>query len=234
MTETDNIVRSERRRQYMVVAGILTLMGGTALFHWNQRSWLGEAMANPAAFSVAGPAEAPGGVELAMADGASGPYLRGGRRGPRLPGATDGSGSGGPIEESGLVGNPAGTAAPGAGVGADPEAPVPFAVNSGAGGGATNSGPQATAPGFSNTPGGPGVFIIGNGGNGGGGGGGTPIDPDTPLNPTDPQVPPVPEPGTWMMMILGVGMIGTALRRRRAVHGLQPQGQTVSESVARS
>lgn len=74
MTETDNIVRSERRRQYMVVAGILTLMGGTALFHWNQRSWLGEAMANPAAFSVAGPAEAPGGVELAMADGASGPY----------------------------------------------------------------------------------------------------------------------------------------------------------------
>jgi hypothetical protein len=52
---------------------------------------------------------------------------------------------------------------------------------------------------------------------GGGSSGGT-------SNP--PPVSVVPEPSTWMMMILGFGVIGFALRRRRkaarAADGLQP------------
>jgi hypothetical protein len=45
---------------------------------------------------------------------------------------------------------------------------------------------------------------------GGGGGGG---DNPTP-NPTD-SPPPVPEPGTWATMLLGFGMTGLLMRRRR-------------------
>ena len=47
-----------------------------------------------------------------------------------------------------------------------------------------------------------------------GGPGGPPNQP--PLNPPPPPTPPpppLPEPGTWMMMILGFGMVGLALRR---------------------
>ena len=36
-----------------------------------------------------------------------------------------------------------------------------------------------------------------------------------PPSPPPPPPPPVPEPGTWMMMTVGFGLVGTALRRRR-------------------
>lgn len=40
-----------------------------------------------------------------------------------------------------------------------------------------------------------------------------------PIVPPDPNNPPpaVPEPGTWMMMILGFGLVGSAIRRQAAV-----------------
>jgi hypothetical protein len=49
----------------------------------------------------------------------------------------------------------------------------------------------------------------------GGGGGGTTtlVTPPSGGNPT--PVPGVPEPGTWAMMIIGFGMLGGLLRRRR-------------------
>ncbi|TGX53519.1 PEP-CTERM sorting domain-containing protein [Sphingomonas gei] len=52
-----------------------------------------------------------------------------------------------------------------------------------------------------------------------------PTDPTNPTNPTDPTgptTPPdpgpgaVPEPVSWALMILGIGMVGASLRRRRA------------------
>lgn len=52
-------------------------------------------------------------------------------------------------------------------------------------------------------------------GGGGGGGGGNPPPPPGPP-PPPPVVTPVPEPATWIMMIVGVGMIGWQLRRRRS------------------
>jgi hypothetical protein len=42
---------------------------------------------------------------------------------------------------------------------------------------------------------------------GGGGGGSTVTAPDT--------VPAIPEPGTWLMMIVGFGILGSWLRRQR-------------------
>lgn len=52
----------------------------------------------------------------------------------------------------------------------------------------------------------------GGGGGSGGGGGGTDSPPEVPHVP-----PPVPEPGTWMTMLLGFGLMGWLLRRERAV-----------------
>lgn len=51
----------------------------------------------------------------------------------------------------------------------------------------------------------------GGGGSGGGGVGGTP-PPVAPLPPA--PVSPIPEPGTWLMLMLGLFGIGTALRHR--------------------
>ena len=51
------------------------------------------------------------------------------------------------------------------------------------------------------------VGIIAGGGGGGGGGGGVSGGGDF--------TPAAPEPGTWLMMILGFGFLGTMLRRRR-------------------
>ena len=51
---------------------------------------------------------------------------------------------------------------------------------------------------------------------GGPGGGGPP--PGGPDNPPPPPPPPpgaVPEPSTWALMMLGIGAIGTSLRKRR-------------------
>lgn len=74
-----------------------------------------------------------------------------------------------------------------------PLAPVTGAIGGGPGGGAFFP---------------PGGFSIGGGGGGGGvppiGGGGTP--------PLLPNIPAVPEPATWLMMLLGMGMIGVTLR----------------------
>ena len=51
---------------------------------------------------------------------------------------------------------------------------------------------------------------------GGGGGGGFLPTPPTGVTPVVPgPVAAVPEPSTWITMILGFGLIGTALRRRR-------------------
>jgi hypothetical protein len=58
----------------------------------------------------------------------------------------------------------------------------------------------------------------GGGGSGGGGGGSTPGQPTplTPSTPETPDTPAVPEPGTWMTMLLGFGLIGATLRRQRS------------------
>ena len=65
-----------------------------------------------------------------------------------------------------------------------------------------------------------GVLFPGGGGGGPGGGGGAP-EPPPPLQPPPTQpppivAPPVPEPATWTMMIVGFGVAGWQLRRRRA------------------
>jgi hypothetical protein len=51
------------------------------------------------------------------------------------------------------------------------------------------------------------------GGGGGGGGGSSPPTSVTP--PPTPVTSPVPEPGTWLMMLLGFGMIGSTMSRQR-------------------
>lgn len=48
---------------------------------------------------------------------------------------------------------------------------------------------------------------------GGGGGGGSITNPAPPVTPPAPPVGVVPEPATWAFMILGFGLIGSALRR---------------------
>lgn len=60
------------------------------------------------------------------------------------------------------------------------------------------------------------LIVGGAGGSGlaGGGGGGSFVF-QTYVAPTAPVPGPVPEPATWGMMIIGLGGIGTLLRRRR-------------------
>jgi hypothetical protein len=61
----------------------------------------------------------------------------------------------------------------------------------------------------------PGGFIL-PGIGGIGGIGATPTPPTTtPPPPVETPVPAVPEPGTWMLMLLGFGIAGTAARRGR-------------------
>jgi len=62
----------------------------------------------------------------------------------------------------------------------------------------------------------PGVALVGSPGGGGPGAPGAPGVPGTPETPLNPDVPSaVPEPATWMMMLLGFGVIGSSMRRRR-------------------
>lgn len=49
-----------------------------------------------------------------------------------------------------------------------------------------------------------------------------PVDPTDPTNPVDPVVPAVPEPSSWLLMILGVGALGFALRSRRHLVSQSP------------
>jgi hypothetical protein len=65
-----------------------------------------------------------------------------------------------------------------------------------------------------------GSAIVGGGGGGGsgGGGGGVPSGPPTSVVPPPPiavVTSPVPEPGTWLMMLLGFGVVGASFRSRR-------------------
>ena len=52
------------------------------------------------------------------------------------------------------------------------------------------------------------------GGGGGGGGGGSP-PPTSSTPPPTSVTSPVPEPGTWLMMLLGFGMVGSTISRQR-------------------
>jgi hypothetical protein len=129
------------------------------------------------------------------------------------PPVDDAFGSGGPLDGEQLagLGTPfTGAGAGGGGNGGVGGGGVPGSLPGGGGGGGfvgalPGDGGGDGGPGGGGTGGGGGN---GGGGNGGGGGGVTPT-------PTAP----IPEPGSWMMMILGIGMIGAALRRRRVPAG---------------
>ena len=90
---------------------------------------------------------------------------------------------------------------------------VPSASNSPAS--SQDSGPSGGTP----------VFLGDTPGGGGGGGGGPIVTPENPPIPSG-----VPEPGTWALMIMGLGGIGVSLRRTR---GKRVAGQQL-EAVSRS
>ncbi|WP_395622028.1 PEPxxWA-CTERM sorting domain-containing protein [Sphingomonas daechungensis] len=80
-------------------------------------------------------------------------------------------------------------------------------------------GPLLLTPGV---PGGGGGILVPNPPGGGGGTPGTPGTPETPPENPPPENPPpenpppaVPEPGTWATMLLGFGLTGMMIRRRR-------------------
>ena len=64
----------------------------------------------------------------------------------------------------------------------------------------------------------------------GGGGGGT-TTPTTPVVVTPPVTGPVPEPSVWLMMIVGVGTLGAALRRRRTAGMRDGNGKLVHKAT---
>lgn len=78
--------------------------------------------------------------------------------------------------------------------------------------------PTSLASGGSPGVGTPGIIVpaVGGGGGGGGGGGTTPVPVIT--QPTTPgtSTSAVPEPGSWTMMLVGFGLLGATLRRKRA------------------
>ena len=87
----------------------------------------------------------------------------------------------------------------------------------------TTIGPLFIAP---STPGGSGIVIPPSAPPGGGGGPTPPpgeepppteppLPPEVPVEPTPTSPPVVPEPGTWATMLLGLGLTGMLMRRRR-------------------
>lgn len=88
--------------------------------------------------------------------------------------------------------------------------PAPSGLLPGADVAAPGSGPSSGFPG--------GISTVVPPGPGGTPGGADPGNP-TPGGPTDPGVEPpvaaVPEPGTWALMLMGFGLCGAVLRRRR-------------------
>lgn len=91
--------------------------------------------------------------------------------------------------------------------------------------GAVGGAPGSGGPAFDTIPGpvigGLPIFVPGGGGGGGGGSGPppgeTPIGDTTPVPPVVPPGGPIPEPSTWLMMIAGLAVIGSAMRRSRRV-----------------
>lgn len=161
------------------------------------------------AFGVGGPLESRiGGVANRDSTTSSGPVAAQpiiSRPGATLPG----NASNGPPQTEIDSSSPIDVSDPTSG-GVAPSADVP------GGGGSFTPGPGTPGGGGPGTaPGGPGT------------GPGTPgVDPGVPGGPGDPGIPggpsvpdpvaPVPEPLTWMMMILGLGVIGGVLRRTRS------------------
>lgn len=90
----------------------------------------------------------------------------------------------------------------------DPFVPADPAVFAGGSGGVPIVGPPG---GFVYVPGGSSGGSTGGGSTGGGSSGGTTGGGSTGGEVT-PPIPAVPEPGTWLMMILGFGAIGAAMR----------------------
>lgn len=102
------------------------------------------------------------------------------------------------------------------------------AASGGGGGGGGGTAPGSGGGGFALGGGFAPIGGFGGGGSGGGGGGGfTPFvpggggpgggrPPDSgPTTPPDIRPTPVPEPGTWLMLIVGFGLVGVAVRRGR-------------------
>jgi len=68
---------------------------------------------------------------------------------------------------------------------------------------------------------------------GGGGGGGITTFANPPGSPPPPPVPGVPEPATWAMMIIGFGLLGGLLRRRRRTAGAPGDAKAGNAALAR-
>ena len=190
------------RRRWKIVVSLLTLVGVGA---WSSGSVNPRAIAavlkDPLSlFAARSPGErAAGALTQTKPARGSGPQVRrviprervlsGGRSRPVGPAEPGGSGVPGTIVDSGLA------------PGVLPDDDI-LIGDPGSGGSAFSGGGGGGAPFFvPPTSNGPGI----------GGPGGNPGD-----GTVNPPTSPVPEPDTWLTMMVGLVMIGAALRRRRA------------------